>query len=90
MAELTLWTRAYFWFAAPRSLRALIGPKPRIIDDDVWAKLLWAGINLEQSDLARNDLGGHYYPLTMVKALTVVWLFCGLRVNEIRRLPRQR
>ena len=73
--------------AAPRSLRALIGPKPRIIDDDVWAKLLWAGINLEQSDLTRNDLGGHYYPLTMVKALTVVWLFCGLRVNEIRRLP---
>jgi hypothetical protein len=65
----------------------LIGPKPRIIDDDVWAKLLWAGINLEQSDLTKSYLGSHYYPLTMVKALTVVWLFCGLRVDEIRRLP---
>ena len=32
--------------AAPRSLRALIGPKPKVIADDVWAKLLWAGLNL--------------------------------------------
>jgi hypothetical protein len=38
-------------FRAPRSLRALIGPKPRIIDNDVWAKLLWAGLNLEECDL---------------------------------------
>jgi integrase len=73
-------------FAAPKSLRALIGPKPRIIDDDVWAKLLWAGLNLEQSDLTTSHHGGHFYPLTMVKALTVVWLFCGLRVDEIWRL----
>jgi len=73
--------------AAPRSLRALIGPKPRVIDDDVWAKLLWAGLNLQDSDLTKHHLGNHYYPLTMVKALTVVWLFCGLRVDEIRRLP---
>lgn len=73
--------------AAPRSLRALIGPKPRIIDDDVWAKLLWAGLNLQQSDLTRHHSGNHYYPLTMVRALTIVWLFCGLRVDEIWRLP---
>ena len=73
--------------AAPRSLRALIGPKPRIIDDDLWAKLLWAGLNLQESDLTKHHLGSHYYPLAMVKALTVVWLFCGLRVDEIRRLP---
>ena len=73
-------------FAAPRSLRALIGPKPRVIDDDVWAKLLWAGLNLEQADLTTSHRGSHFYPLTMVKALTVVWLFCGLRVDEIWRL----
>jgi hypothetical protein len=73
--------------AAPRSLRALIGPKPRVIDDDVWAKLLWAGLNLQQPDLTNYYSGSHYYPLMMVKALTVVWLFCGLRVDEIRRLP---
>jgi len=73
-------------FAAPRSLRALIGPKPRVIDDDVWAKPLWAGLNLEQSDLTASHRGGHFYPLTMVEALTVVWLFCGLRIDEIWRL----
>jgi len=73
--------------AAPRSVRALIGPKPRVIDDDIWAKLLWAGLNLQESDLTKHYFGNHYYPLAMVKALTMVWLFCGLRVDEIRRLP---
>lgn len=73
-------------FAAPRSLRALIGPKPKVIADDVWAKLLWAGINLEEGDLTRNHNGRHFYPLEMAKAVTVVWLFCGLRMDEIRRL----
>ena len=32
-------------------MRALIGPDPRVIADDVWAKLLWAGLNLEPGDL---------------------------------------
>jgi len=74
-------------FAAPRSLRALIGPKPRVIADDIWAKLLWAGLNLQQEDLpTSNECPNHYYPLSMVRALTLVWLFCGLRTDEIRRL----
>lgn len=73
-------------FAAPRSLRALIGPKPRVIDDDVWAKLLWAGLNLEEPDLSRHAHGKHFYPVLMVKALSIVWLFGGLRMDEIRRL----
>lgn len=72
--------------AAPRSLRALIGPKPKVIADDVWAKLLWAGLNLEEGDLTRNAHGAHFYPVSMVKAVTVVWLFGGLRVDEIQRL----
>ena len=38
-------------FAAPRSLRAAISPNPRVIADDIWAKLLWAGLNLKQEDL---------------------------------------
>jgi hypothetical protein len=33
--------------AVPRSVSALIGTDPRVIADDVWAKLLWAGLNLE-------------------------------------------
>ena len=74
-------------FAAPRSLRALITPNPRVIASDVWAKLLWAGLNLKQSDLPTSHrCPVHFYPLTMVRALTMVWLFGGLRADEIVRL----
>lgn len=74
-------------FAAPRSLRALISPNPRVIASDVWAKLLWAGLNLEQSDLPTSHCcPAHFYPLAMVRALAIVWLFGGLRANEIARL----
>ena len=37
--------------ATPRSVKALIGPAPRVIADAVWAKLLWAGLHLEPADL---------------------------------------
>jgi integrase len=77
-------------FRIPRSLQALIGPDPRILPDDVWAKLIWAGLNLTAADLSaqgcRQGGGTHYYPLPLVRALSVVWLFAGLRWNEIRRL----
>lgn len=74
-------------FAIARSIRALLAPNPRIIADDVWAKLLWAGVNLAASDLpVKPRQKCHYYPLEMVKAVTIVWLFCGLRMDEIRRL----
>ena len=33
-------------FALPRQLSALVRPHPRVLSDDVWAKLLWAGLNL--------------------------------------------
>lgn len=86
-------------FATPRSVKALIGPSPRTIADDVWAKLLWAGLNLTVEDLPRH--GDHnacviegkptrvrsgYYPLEMLRALAIVWLFTGLRSDEIVRL----
>ena len=35
----------------PKSLIALIGPNPRVIADDIWAKLVWAGLNLTAEDL---------------------------------------
>ena len=37
----------------PKSLLALIGPNPRVIADDIWAKLVWAGLNLTAEDLPR-------------------------------------
>jgi integrase len=77
-------------FRVPRSLRALIGFDPRVLPDDVWAKLIWAGLNITAADLSAqgspNRGGSHYYPLSLVRALSVVWLFAGLRWDEIRRL----
>jgi integrase len=73
--------------ATPRSVKALLGPKPRVIADDVWAKLLWAGLNLTEQDLpGLYRTRGTPYPLTMVRALVVTWLFAGLRADELRRL----
>jgi integrase len=77
-------------FRVPRSLQALIGFDPRVLPDDVWAKLIWAGLNLTAADLSAQGCpkgsGTHYYPLSLVQALSVVWLFAGLRSDEIRRL----
>lgn len=86
-------------FATPRSIKALIGPAPRTIADDLWAKLLWAGLNLTIEDFPSHGApkshcnasgatlrNGGYYPLEMLRALSVVWLFAGLRSDEIARL----
>jgi integrase len=78
-------------FRFPRSLALLRSHNPRIIAEDVWAKLLWAGPNLEHSDLPRskNSLGGAAgprYPISMIRAVAIVWLFAGLRKDEIARL----
>ncbi|MUG93082.1 tyrosine-type recombinase/integrase [Scytonema sp. UIC 10036] len=78
--------------ATPRSVRALIGPNPRVIADDIWAKLLWAGLNLTKDDLPTSIYMAdgvnrtHWYPLEMVQAIVIIWLFAGLRCNEITRL----
>ncbi len=70
--------------ATPRSIKALTGPDPRVIADEVWAKLLWAGLNLEMQDL--NTTVGRTYPLELVRAITLAWLFSGQRSDEIARL----
>jgi integrase len=71
--------------AVPRSVSALIGTDPRVIADDVWAKLLHAGLNIETADLPGTSAGS-YYPMALVRALTLTWLFSGLRSDEISRL----
>lgn len=79
-------------FATPRTVQALIAPDPRIIADDIWAKLLTAGLNLSAMDLmGRPKEDGSkgapmWYPLAYVRAVAMVWLFAGLRLGEIRRL----
>lgn len=90
-------------FATPRSLKHQIRVAPRTISDELWAKLLWAGLNLRAEDC---PLRGHhrtrrwphsarkqtpqtfesYYPLEMIRALAILWLFAGLRSDELSRL----
>jgi hypothetical protein len=56
-----------------------------VIADEFWAKLLWAGLNLDSGDLPQTK-SGHFYPIELVRAITVTWLFSGLRSDEIARL----
>ena len=72
----------------PRAVLALIGPDPRIIADDVWAKLLWAGLNITSADIPCHGRIGRdsWYPEEMVRAIALIWLFGGLRVDELARL----
>jgi integrase len=56
-----------------------------VIADEVWAKLLWAGLNLEPADLPKTR-AGHFYPIELVRAVTLTWLFSGRRSDEITRL----
>jgi len=90
------WAKRHFdpdrALATPRTITSLISPRPRVIADDVWARLLWAGLHLEASDLTTvGGFGGVaprtlVYPLALVRALAITWLFAGLRRNEIARL----
>lgn len=76
-------------FETPKSIKALIQSKPRQIEDAIWAKLLSAGLRLQSEDLESSNTCGkraHWYPIEMIRAVSVVWLFCGLRKDDIRRL----
>jgi Phage integrase family len=73
-------------FAQPRSIAAKVNFQPRVISDDIWAKLVWAGLNLTEADLPSSWDNRHFYPLSMVRGVVLVWLFAGLRQDEIRRL----
>lgn len=80
-------------FATPHSVRAQLVPRPRVIADDIWAKLVWAGLNLTAEDMPvhrwaeKMDYSGLLYPLEMIRAVVLTWLFAGLRSDELRRLP---
>lgn len=73
-------------FPVSRELHAASRPNPRVIADDRWAKLLWAGLNLTEEDLPAFDTKREFYPLPMVRAMALAWFFAGLRSDEIRRL----
>jgi integrase len=76
-------------FTVSRAIRSAQITNPRVIADDVWAKLMHAGLNLTADDLPRNlpaAPSAMRYPLELVRAVAAVWLFAGLRHDEICRL----
>lgn len=70
----------------PRSVLALLGPDPRVIDDAWWLKILAAAEQLTEADLPRLNNAYCFYPVEMVRALAVTWCYSGRRRDEIRRL----
>lgn len=73
-------------FRTPPSIQNQLGPNPRVIDRDQWAKLLWAAMNLQMEDLPLKTGNALPYPIEMVRAIAVVWCFAALRTDEIQRL----
>jgi Phage integrase family len=71
-----------YHLATPTSILRLCGPNPRAVDDNFWLKLVWASLHLEQGD----KLSEIWYPIEMLRAISVVWTHAGLRQNEIARL----
>jgi integrase len=75
--------------APPAHLLAQVGPAPRVIAREIWSKLLQAALTLRDNDIqpdARSRAKHLMYPLEMVRAVALVWVFGGLRSDEIRRL----
>jgi len=75
--------------ALPRSIKAKLKTNPRVIADASWARMLGAGLQLEERDLpraGRDGVQGYVYPIEYARAVALVWLFTGLRSDEISRL----
>jgi len=75
--------------APPTYLLAQVGPDPRVIAREIWSKLLQAALTLTADDIQPDESAkakAPTYPLEMVRALALVWVFGGLRSDEIRRL----
>lgn len=73
-------------FRTPRSTANQIGPNPRDLSPLIWAKIVLAALNLTEEDLPRGSHGVIQYPLAMVRAIATVWVYSGLRADEIARL----
>lgn len=71
--------------SVPRTIQGLLIREAKPIDSVIWKKLVIAALGLNENDLSIEQR--RRYPLQMVKALAVVWVFSGLRPDEIRRLP---
>jgi integrase len=76
-------------FRTPGAIQRQIGPNPRDLDPFLWAKLVHAALELTEEDLPQSGRGGRgmrQYPFELVRAIAAVWVYSGLRSDEIVRL----
>jgi len=70
----------------PRSIKNVMGPDPRVIDDAWWWKLVAAAETLTEADIPHCGNGGLLYPLEFVRAVAATWCYSARRSDEIKRL----
>jgi len=73
-------------FRTPGAIQRQIGPNPRDLDPFLWAKLVHAALELTEEDLPQSGHGMRQYPFQLVRAIAAVWVYSGLRSDEIGRL----
>jgi integrase len=73
----------YHAFRIPQAISRLIGPDPRDIDARWWAMIVQAAVDLTEAELPSTNRA---YPLELVRALAITWVYSGLRSNELVRL----
>ncbi len=69
-------------FATPSSVKRLIQPDPRDLDELSWCKLTYAAATLTEEDCTAPSS----YPLSYYRAVALLWVTSARRANEIRRL----
>jgi integrase len=62
--------------------RAIEDVEPRDIDLAIWRKLAGAAARLSEADLSRS----HQYPLSLYRAVALLWITTARRPNELQRL----
>lgn len=62
--------------------RAIEDVEPRDIDLTIWRKLAGAAARLSEADLSRR----HQYPLSLYRAVALLWITTARRPNELQRL----
>jgi len=70
-------------FAVPSSIKKLIQPDPRDIDEIIWCKLTYAAATLTEEDYSVSLSG---YPLAYYRAAALLLVTSARRPNEIMRL----
>ncbi len=73
--------------AVPEHVVAQLQPNPRNVEEEAWLKLVWTACTLN-ADMIKEVLAGpSKYPLSLWRAVALVWVTGCRRRDEIRRLP---